>query len=247
MRAFVIDDSRVNRILLSSLIEQIEGATVVGFDNPREALERLFEDPPDIVLVDQMMERMSGVDFIREARARPAIDAIPIVMVTSNERKEIREQALEAGATDFIAKPFDTSEIKARVRNLMTLRRASDPRSGMAGIAELLAEAFSEQDRRSNQSAMRTPSDRRVAAYAAVMLQDLGIPDLGRRILQVAMTFDALASGTPGRDAVTLDEARAHVVAEAGGKLDRNAVDTFLRNWDLIEQIYDSSASSRDI
>lgn len=247
MRAFVIDDSRVNRILLSSLIEKIEGASVVGFEDPRLALEKLFEDPPDIVLVDQMMERMSGVDFVREARSRPAIDAIPIVMVTSNERKEIREAALEAGATDFIAKPYDTSEITARVRNLMTLRRASDPRSGMSELAELLAETFSLHERQSNQPSMRSPSDRRVASYAAVMLRDLGIPDLSRRIVQVAQTFDALVAGSPGRAAVTLDSAREQLIAEAGGRLDKAAVDTFLRNWEIVEQIYDSSASQRDI
>lgn len=247
MRAFVIDDSRVNRLTLSTVIARIEGAKVEEFDNPVEALERLSADPPDIVIVDQMMERMSGVEFIRKARSMPALDTLPIVMATSSERKEIRREALDAGATDFIAKPVDMIEFKARVRNLMTLRRASSPRSGMVGLAELLAEAFSEHDRRSNQSAMRDPSERRVAAYAAVMLQDLGIPDLSRRILQVAMTFDALAAGSQGHAAMTLDEARARVVAEAGDKLDRGAVDTFLRTWDLIEQIYDSSASSSDL
>ncbi|WP_408902677.1 response regulator [Methylobacterium radiotolerans] len=247
MRAFVIDDSRVNRILLSSLIEKIEGATVIGFENPRDALEKLFSDPPDIVLVDQMMERMSGVDFIREARARPSIDAIPIVMVTSNERKEIKEAALEAGATDFIAKPFDTSEITARVRNLMTLRRASDPRSGMRDLADLLAETFAQHERHSNQPSMRTPSDRRVAAYAAIMLADLGVPDLARRIFQVASTFDALVTGTTGRPAVTIGAARDQLLADAGGRLDKAVVEAFLRNWEVVEQHYDASATQRDI
>ena len=247
MRAFVIDDSRVNRILLSSLIEKIEGATVIGFEDPREALDKLFSDPPDIVLVDQMMERMSGVDFVREARARPAIDAVPIVMVTSNERKEIKEAALEAGATDFIAKPFDTSEITARVRNLMTLRRASDPRSGMRDLADLLAEAFTEHGRQSNQPSMRTAADRRVAAYTSIMLRGHGIPDLARRIAQVASTFDALVTGTTGRPALTLDAARDQLLADAGGRLDKAVVESFLRNWEIVEQTYDSSASHRDI
>jgi putative two-component system response regulator len=129
----------------------------------------------------------------------------------------------------------------------MTLRRASDPRSGMRDLADLLAETFAQHERHSNQPSMRTPSDRRVAAYAAIMLADLGVPDLARRIFQVASTFDALVTGTTGRPAVTIGAARDQLLADAGGRLDKAVVEAFLRNWEVVEQHYDASATQRDI
>lgn len=117
----------------------------------------------------------------------------------------------------------------------------------MSELAELLVETFSQHERQSNQPSMRTPSDRRVAAYSAIMLRDLGIPDIARRIVQVAQTFDALVAGSEGRPAVTLDSARDQLIAEAGGRLDKAAVDTFLRNWEVVEHLYDSSSSQKDI
>jgi adenylate cyclase len=90
-----------------------------------EALEKVSDEPPDLLLLDVQMPDMNGFEVCRRLRKDEATRFLPVVMVTSSD-SEIRVDAIEAGADDFIAKPFNQQELLARVRSLVRIKRYHD-------------------------------------------------------------------------------------------------------------------------
>jgi two-component system, response regulator RpfG len=120
----IVDDRKTARSLLMGLARSIEpGLHVESFADPRAALERALVYSPDLIISDYRMPEMDGVELIRRLRAVPRLVDVPIVIVTVVEDRAIRYQALEAGATDFLTRPIDPQECRARCRNLLALRR----------------------------------------------------------------------------------------------------------------------------
>jgi two-component system, response regulator RpfG len=121
-RILIIDDQSTSRQILEELVSSL-GRDIVteSFADPLTALAWVHTNQPDLVLTDYKMPSMDGVEFTRRLRA--LYPDVPLVMVTSMEDREIRYQALEAGATDFLTKPVDHTECRARCHNLLTLRR----------------------------------------------------------------------------------------------------------------------------
>ena len=116
----IIDDQLTSRQILQQLVSTIESSnTVDAFANPVKALEWSSTNPVDLILVDYKMPEMNGVEFIRKFRSHPASSHVPVIMVTSIEDKAVRYEALEAGATDFLMKPVDHHECRARCNNLL--------------------------------------------------------------------------------------------------------------------------------
>ena len=95
-----------------------------AFLDPLEALDAARERDFDIVLVDYEMPNIDGISFIRELRRFPSYIDVPIVMITSIEADDIRIRALEAGATDFLPKRPQATELSVRLRNLIKLGTA---------------------------------------------------------------------------------------------------------------------------
>jgi putative two-component system response regulator len=124
LRVLIIDDSRSSLALLASIVRDIGEIEIQTDLSPREALKRTEVEQFDLVLVDYVMPEMNGVEVTRRLRAREAYRLVPIVMVTSDSDQGLRRDAIGAGATDFLNKPFDPTELRARVRNLLALRQA---------------------------------------------------------------------------------------------------------------------------
>lgn len=91
-----------------------------------EALEKVREEGVDLVLLDVLMPEMNGFEVCRQIREDPATRHIPVVMVTTLADKESRLKGLEAGASDFLTKPFDRTELTVRTRNLLKLKEFED-------------------------------------------------------------------------------------------------------------------------
>ncbi len=91
--------------------------------NPEEALSACATTMPDLIVVDFMMPGMDGHEFVARVRALPGAKAVPIVMITAATDRGIRHRALDLGVTDFLTKPVDTHEMRARLTNLLALRR----------------------------------------------------------------------------------------------------------------------------
>jgi CheY-like chemotaxis protein len=130
-KVLVVDDVARNIRLLEAVLVGA-GHTVVAAGSGNEALHSVSAELPDIVLLDIRMPGMDGYEVCRRLRADPATAFLPIVMVTSAEGEE-RRAALDAGADDFVIKPFDNQELLARVRSLIRIKRDHDTIVDQAG------------------------------------------------------------------------------------------------------------------
>ena len=124
MHILIVDDSRSSLAFLGNIIGALGIAEVECLLSPRAALQRAEQVQFDLVLVDHVMPEMDGVELTRRLRGSPTYRLVPIIMVTSDNDRALRVNAIAAGATDFINKPFDPTELQARVTNLLALRRA---------------------------------------------------------------------------------------------------------------------------
>lgn len=122
MNVIVIDDTSINVTLISHLIRRLDNCVPVEFTDPKKGLAWCLEQVPDLIIVDYMMPELDGIEFVRQFRACPGREDIPVLMVTANDQIEVRHQALDAGANDFLTKPIDKAEFMARTRNMLSLR-----------------------------------------------------------------------------------------------------------------------------
>ncbi len=123
-RILVVDDTPANVRLLESVLRP-RGYEMLTAGSGPEALEAVTRDRPDLVLLDILMPGMDGYEVCRRLRATPAGAVLPVVMITASGDEEKR-RALEAGADDFIAKPFDQAELLARVQSLLRVKEYHD-------------------------------------------------------------------------------------------------------------------------
>ncbi len=119
----VIDDEFTSRVILERVAYSIQKDILVKtFSDPITAMPWIRDNHPDLVLVDYMMEGMTGLEAVKQMRQIASLEGVPIVVVTAIEDRDIRYQALEAGASDFITKPIDPYECRIRCRNMLYLR-----------------------------------------------------------------------------------------------------------------------------
>ncbi len=116
MRALIVDDSRFIRELLFTLLDA-EGIECVAAAHGREALERLRVDPAfDVALIDWNMPVMGGLELVKTLRAMPAFAKMKILMVTTESENEFIEASLEAGADEYLMKPFDEQALLEKLQ-----------------------------------------------------------------------------------------------------------------------------------
>lgn len=118
----VVDDDLRNIELLEAYLAMLGDYIVTTASDGVEALERVAESAPDLILLDIMMPRMDGYEVCTRLKKDPETQLIPIVMVTALQGTDERIKALEAGADDFLSKPFNIYELLARVKSLMRIK-----------------------------------------------------------------------------------------------------------------------------
>ena len=124
-RVVIVDDRSTARSLLEGLARTLEpGIMVESYSDPFDALAQMQIHTPDLVISDYRMPGMDGIEFTRHIRAEPHLADVPVIIVTVVEDRQIRYQALENGATDFLTRPIDPQECRARCLNLLALRRS---------------------------------------------------------------------------------------------------------------------------
>src|SRR5688572_14073173 len=134
-RVLVVDDTPQNIRLLDAVLSP-RGYTVIPATSGQEALNAVAAAPPDIILLDIQMPVMDGYEVCRRLRDDPTTLALPIVMITAAGDQE-KLKALEVGADEFIAKPFNQAELLARVKSLLRIKSYHDTIEAQA--AELVA------------------------------------------------------------------------------------------------------------
>jgi adenylate cyclase len=132
-----VDDEPANLALLRKLLAR-EGYDVVEAVDGPSALLSIDEERPDLVCLDVMMPGLDGIEVCRRVRLHPEHAGLPILLLTSLDRSEDKARGLEAGANDFLSKPFDQSELSARLRSLLRTKALQDR------IADLLGRYVSE-------------------------------------------------------------------------------------------------------
>ena len=125
MRVLVVDDDRALRDALRRALT-LGGYDVVAAEGGREGLERVRSSRPDVVVLDLLMPDVDGIEVCHRLRAEG--DRTPILMLTARDAVDDRIAGLDAGADDYLVKPFDVEELKARVRAL--IRRSSPELTG---------------------------------------------------------------------------------------------------------------------
>ena len=220
MQVLIVDDLLVNLDLLNRMIARIGDLHVRCIAMPEAALAWSAEHPVDLLLVDYHMPAMTGIAFLRAFRAQPGKAEVPVVVITADTRLEVRHEALRAGATDFLTKPVDRVEVRARVENLLKLRRAQHLLTDRA--AHLAAEVDKatrelvarEQEliRRLSRAAEYRDTETgahilRMARYSHAIARRLGLPeDICDNILRAAPMHDIGKVGIP--DTVLLKPGR---------------------------------------
>ncbi len=144
-RVLVVDDLDANRRLLESLLEPLE-VTVRQAGNGREALEEVEAHPPDLILLDVMMPEVNGLEVCAQLKADPRTRLVPIVVITALHGEQEKVRAIDAGADDFLNKPFSKAELLARVRALLRLKRFTDELEYVETVLFSLAKAVEKRD-----------------------------------------------------------------------------------------------------
>jgi two-component system response regulator MprA len=130
-RVLVADDDRAIRESLARALE-LEGYPVVAVPDGASALEAIAADRPDVLILDVMMPGIDGLTVCRVLRAQG--DQTPILMLTARTETSDRVAGLDAGADDYLPKPFDLDELLARIRALLRRSRPADATLDAAGI-----------------------------------------------------------------------------------------------------------------
>ncbi len=124
-KILVVDDEEKNRELLEAMLIPLDYLVETASDG-EEALEKVAQYQPDLILLDVMMPRMNGFEAAKRLKADDTLRIIPIVMVTALKDVENKVKAIAIGVDDFLSKPVDSSELKARVRSLLKVKEYND-------------------------------------------------------------------------------------------------------------------------
>ncbi len=138
----LVDDSAANIMIYTKLSESIDlPVAVTSFQDPYQAIKWLRVNSADLVITDYKMPGMTGANLTKEIRMIPACVDMPIVVTTAYDDSDIRIEALEAGATDFLLTPVRHAEFQPRIRNLLKLSAHQRQERERAADLELQLEA----------------------------------------------------------------------------------------------------------
>jgi diguanylate cyclase (GGDEF)-like protein len=124
-RILIVDDHEDNVELLRARLESWGYETSSAVDG-QEALTTIEQTLPDLVLLDIMMPKIDGIEVARRVKNNPELPFIPIIMQTALDSTENKVEGLEAGADDYITKPIDFPELKARLRSMLRIKRLQE-------------------------------------------------------------------------------------------------------------------------
>lgn len=144
-RVLVVEDDERIRKGLRDLLQR-EGFEVVTAQDGREALEIFRETNPDLVLTDVEMPLVNGFELCRAIKSNPKTRLIPVVLLTGLRAVADRVTGIEAGADDFISKPFEPVELLARVRSLLLLKQYTDELESAEAVIYALSRAIEGKD-----------------------------------------------------------------------------------------------------
>jgi cyclic di-GMP phosphodiesterase len=164
----IVDDIAGNARLVESLLAP-DGHTVRTAGGGAEALRLIRAAPPDLVLMDVMMPNVDGYEACRVLKQDPSTRLIPVVLVTGLDNAAARIRGLEAGADDFVSKPFNAPELRARVRSLLRIKHYTDDLDSAESVIVSLALTIEARDSTTDGHCQR------LSQYASALGRTLGL------------------------------------------------------------------------
>ena len=212
----VVDDEPTNIKVVQRLLQLAGYTNFVTTTDSTLALDMIRKERPDLVLLDLMMPRMSGLDILGAIRSDDNLSFLPVIILTAATDRETKLQSLELGATDFLGKPLDPSELVARVRNVLSVKayedrllnhsqdlemavrqRTADLERSRLDLIHCLARAAEYRDDDTGNHVLR------VGKLARLVAEELGMAEAEAHLLeQAAQLHDVGKIGIP--DAVLL-------------------------------------------
>ena len=208
-RILVIDDEPINIKVIQKYLQEYGYKQVRGITDSSFALEGIQTEQPDVILLDVMMPRVSGIELLAEIRGTAGIAHLPVIILTASCDRETKLAVLDRGATDFLAKPVDIYELLPRVRNAITQKKYHDQ---LKGYAKNLEDAVR----------LRTAeleASRREVIYCLARAAELRDDDTGNHVLRVGQ-YAAIIGRALGLDEATVEmleqAAQLHDIGKIG-------------------------------
>lgn len=245
MNVLIIDDDKTNLALFSHLLDALPNVSSIEASDPVEALDWCREHEADLVLVDYMMPKMDGLQFLAAFRTLPKRAMVPVIMVTADIQTDVRHRALQLSANDFLTKPVDKIELCARVSNMLALRKAQQQLANRANwLAEEVRKATGEIVARE-----------REAIYRLSLAAEHRDPETGAHLLRLSHYARLLAANlnlSVAQQDMIYDAAPMHDIGKVGipdaillkpGKLDESEITIMRTHPQIGADILKESAS----
>ncbi len=133
----IIDDEPIVIDVVKAFLEEAGYRRFIGVADPTKAIEAITDNKPDVILLDLLMPGMNGLDVLAAVRKDPELRFIPIIVLTAASDAATKMRVLELGATDFLAKPVDASELTLRMRNSLAFKAYRDHLAYYDGLTGL--------------------------------------------------------------------------------------------------------------
>jgi len=219
-KVMIIDDEMLVIKVVKRYLSAEGYANFVMVDDSRQALEKIWEEQPDVILSDIHMPEVSGLDILRARQKNAKLTSIPVLILSGSSGDEVMREALELGATDFLAKPVDPYALSLRVQNALIVKRHHDHLASYAldleeqvsrrvkqledsreQIVHCLARAAEYRDNETGEHIIR------VGKYCRVIAEELGFPEKYCREIELgAQLHDVGKIGIP--DSILLNPGR---------------------------------------
>lgn len=195
----MVDDAPVDLQVYDRLLKTVPEVTSVTFKGSGDALQWCERNELDLLLLDYMMPDVDGLQFVRRFREFDGKATIPVVMITGELDKTVRYDALESGVDDFLTKPIDHIEFRARVKNMLRGRERDRLLNNRANwLADEVSKAISQLAERERETIFRLTRASeyldnetgahiaRIGLFAAKIAEVLGLPQEERELLLLA-------------------------------------------------------------
>lgn len=240
----IIDDESYNVLVVRKFLQHAGYENFVTTTESPKAIELLKRDLPDVVLLDIMMPEVSGIDILRAMKMAPELATIPIIILTASPDPALKTQALELGASDFLAKPVDPSELVLRVRNVLAAKSHFD----------MLARYSVDLERQVQERTQALEISRRHIIFCLAKASEFRDNDTGHHVIRVGKYAGAIARelGYSQAQVEALEQAaQLHDVGKIGipdailhkpGKLDPDEYDFIRKHPGFGKQIIECMA-----
>lgn len=205
----IVDDEPLNVTVVRKFLQRAGYKQFVEVADATTAVARIYAERPDILLLDLMMPGVSGLEILETLRSDPSLDSLPVLILTATCDRETKAEALNRGATDFLAKPVDPVELAPRVRNALLVKgredalerlvkqRTAELDGSRREVIHCLARAAEFRDNETGRHVLR------VGKYVGLIARELGFVEPEAEKLELAATLhDVGKIGIP--DAILL-------------------------------------------